>query len=63
MDDEQFETFFIIKYVTMDAAMLNWLTNPIEFTAEESEFFDRYTKRRFPNLNLISSTDPFDKPE
>jgi len=47
----------------MDAAMVNWLTNPIEFTAEESEFFDRYTKRRFPNLNLISSTDPFDKPE
>jgi len=53
--DPQLETFLVLKYKTLDMALMNWLTSPLDFSKEENEFLEQYVKSRFPNLNLINS--------
>jgi len=53
--DQQLETFLVLKYKTLDMAMLTWLTSPLDFSKEENEFLEKYVRSRFPNLNLIGS--------
>lgn len=55
MDDDQLKTFLVLKYKTLDMAMLTWLTSPLDFSKAENEFLEKYVKIKFPNLNLIDS--------
>lgn len=63
MDNTQLETFFIIKYGSLELALMHWLTNPTKFTERECVMMEQYSKERFPNLNLIGAKDPVDKPK
>jgi len=55
MNNDQLKTFLLIKYDSIDLALMHWLTNPKKFTDEEDEYLEQYSKHKFPNLNLIGS--------